>query len=39
MKIFIAEDEIPALENLKMCVTYIGNNIEIAGTAGSVAQR
>jgi DNA-binding LytR/AlgR family response regulator len=38
MKIFIIEDELPALENLKMCVKDIGANIEIAGTAGSVAQ-
>jgi DNA-binding LytR/AlgR family response regulator len=38
MKIFIIEDELPALENLKMCVKDIGTNIEIAGTAGSVAQ-
>jgi DNA-binding LytR/AlgR family response regulator len=38
MKILIIEDEIPALENLKACIESIGNNIEIAGTAGSVAQ-
>ena len=38
MKIFIIEDEPPALENLKMCIKNIGNNIEITGTAGSVAQ-
>ena len=38
MKIFIIEDEPPALENLKMCIKNIGNNIEIAGSAGSVAQ-
>src|SRR5690242_15327051 len=38
MKIFIVEDELPALENLKMCVNNIGSNIEIAGAAGSVAQ-
>jgi DNA-binding LytR/AlgR family response regulator len=38
MKIFIIEDETPALENLKMCIADIGNNVEIVGTAGSVAQ-
>lgn len=38
MKIFIIEDEAPALENLKMCLYEIGNNIEIAGTAASIAQ-
>ena len=38
MKIFIIEDEIPALENLKMCLAGIENNIEITGTAVSVSQ-
>ncbi|MFT4152189.1 LytR/AlgR family response regulator transcription factor [Parafilimonas sp.] len=38
MKVFIAEDELPALENLKMCLNNIDNNIEVAGTAGSIAQ-
>lgn len=38
MKVFIIEDELPALENLKLCIRNIGGNIEIAGTAGSVVQ-
>jgi DNA-binding LytR/AlgR family response regulator len=38
MKIFIIEDEIPALENLRMCIANIGNNYEIAGTAHSIAE-
>lgn len=38
MKIFLIEDEIPALENLKMCLSGIENNIDIAGTASSVSQ-
>jgi DNA-binding LytR/AlgR family response regulator len=38
MKVLIIEDEIPALENLKASIKNIGNNIEIAGTASSVAQ-
>jgi DNA-binding LytR/AlgR family response regulator len=38
MKLFIIEDETPALEHLKMCIHDIGNNIEIAGTAASIAQ-
>jgi DNA-binding LytR/AlgR family response regulator len=38
MKIFIIEDETPALENLKMCIADIGSNVEIVGTAGSVTQ-
>jgi two-component system LytT family response regulator len=38
MKVFIAEDELPALENLKLCLNSVGSNIEIAGTAGSVMQ-
>jgi two-component system LytT family response regulator len=38
MKIFLIEDEVPALENLKMCLSGIDNNIDIAGTASSVLQ-
>jgi len=38
MKIFLIEDEVPALENLKMCIASIDSNIEIAGTAASVAE-
>src|SRR5947208_15311569 len=38
MKIFLIEDEIPALENLKMCLSGIEKNIDIAGTASSVSQ-
>jgi two-component system LytT family response regulator len=38
MKIFLIEDEVPALENLKMCLSAIENNIDIAGTASSVSQ-
>jgi DNA-binding LytR/AlgR family response regulator len=38
MKIFLIEDEVPALENLKMCLAGIENNIDIAGTASSVSQ-
>jgi len=38
MKIFLIEDETPALENLKICLSGIETDINIAGTAGSVAQ-
>ncbi|MEP6466019.1 MAG: LytTR family DNA-binding domain-containing protein [Parafilimonas sp.] len=38
MKIFIIEDETPALENLKMCIAGIDGNNEIAGSATSVAD-
>lgn len=38
MKIFIMEDEIPALENLKTCIAGIESNIEIVGNAASVSQ-
>ncbi|MBV9962205.1 MAG: response regulator transcription factor [Parafilimonas sp.] len=38
MKIFLIEDETPALENLKMCISGIDGNIEIAGSATSVAD-
>ena len=38
MKIFLIEDEVPALENLKMCLSGIEDNINIAGTASSVSQ-
>lgn len=38
MKIFIIEDETPALEHLKTCVAEIDSTIEIAGTATSVSQ-
>lgn len=38
MKIFIIEDETPAMENLKMNIAAIESNIEIAGTAASVEQ-
>lgn len=38
MKIFIIEDEKPALENLKTCVAGIDGNNEIVGTSTSVAD-
>ena len=38
MKIFIIEDETPALENLKLCIASIDGNYEITGTATSVAD-
>jgi len=38
MKIFIIEDEIPALENLKTIIANIGNNNVIVGTASSVEE-
>jgi DNA-binding LytR/AlgR family response regulator len=38
MKIFIIEDEMPALESLKMCIAGIEGSNEIAGTATSVAD-
>jgi two-component system LytT family response regulator len=38
MKILIIEDEIPALENLKMCIAGADSSIQIAGTTRSVAE-
>ncbi len=38
MKILIVEDEIPALENLKLCIADADSSIEIAGTTRSVAE-
>ncbi len=38
MKVFIVEDEAPALENLKMSIQSINNQIEIIGTATGVSQ-
>src|ERR1041385_7976713 len=38
MKILIVEDEIPALQNLKMCIAGADNSIQIAGTTRSVAE-
>ena len=38
MKIFIIEDEMPAMENLKMSIAAIESSIEIVGTAASVQQ-
>src|SRR5436305_7116253 len=38
MKILLIEDETPALENLKMCISGIDGNIEIVASAGSVAD-
>ena len=38
MKILIVEDEIPALENLKMCIASADGSIQIAGTTRSVAE-
>lgn len=37
MKLLLIEDEIPALENLKLCINSLDNTIEIAGTATSVS--
>ncbi len=38
MKILIVEDEMPALENLKVCIHDADSSIEIAGTARGVAE-
>jgi two-component system LytT family response regulator len=38
MKILIIEDEIPALENLKMCIAEADSGIEIIGSTRSVAE-
>jgi len=38
MKILIVEDEIPALENLKMCIAGADSSIQIAGATRSVAE-
>jgi DNA-binding LytR/AlgR family response regulator len=38
MKILIVEDEIPALENLKMCIADADASLTIAGTTRSVAE-
>src|ERR1041385_3379812 len=38
MKILIVEDEIPALENLKMCIAGADSSIQIVGTARSVSE-
>ena len=38
MRVLIVEDEIPALENLKLCIADADSNIEIAGTTRSVAE-
>ena len=38
MKILIVEDEIPALESLKMCIAGADSSIHIAGTTRSVAE-
>lgn len=38
MKILIVEDEIPALENLKICIADADSTLAIAGTTRSVAE-
>jgi len=38
MKIFLIEDEMPSMENLKLNIAAIDSSIQIAGTAASIEQ-